>query len=146
MTTSQSKSIKVISRIDAIYKDKMTVAQALKAIDDYLKPEADRLGVHWGFYSWWIVDDLDKNRQRGGRSKELYEAYQRPFPEYFGVLVRGGENEGWMIDLMALEYVQATATAFQQRNVPRLIGTCKVISSRDDVWEYARLVGIAAGL
>lgn len=108
-----------------------TVGLVLHAINRELKEAGDRLGLHWGFYTEPYPNRPDD---------PVRDRYARLWPEQVVVIVRGGDNEGWMIELWDWQGVGS------ERGPRTRIGMAKIISSRDDAFEYARHVSIAAGV
>jgi len=119
---------KEVKRIDAYTG--VTVGKMLKAIDAELKEAGDRLGLHWGFYT----EPYDR------ADDPLRARHAEPWPDQIVVIVRGGDNEGWMVELWGWAGVGS------ERRPTDRVGMAKIISSRDDAFEYARLVSIAAGV
>ena len=107
-----------------------TVGAVLQKIDRELKEAGDRLGLHWGFYT----EPYDRP------DDPIREKHARLWPDQIVVVVRGGDNEGWMIELWDWQGVGS------ERGPRTRIGMAKIISSREDAFEYARCVSIAAGL
>lgn len=96
-----------------------SVSEMLKDIDDALKSVSDSLSVHWGFYS------PAEHRQ-----------IKTPWPDEVSVAVSCGPNEGWIVEIWS-----------RKNNVTQdLLGVSKTIGSRDDAFEYAKFVSIAAGV
>jgi hypothetical protein len=122
------ESTKEVRRVD-VPRD-ATNGEILKAIDEKLKEAGDRLGLHWGFYT----EPYDRP------DDPVREKHARPWPDQVVVIVRGGDNEGWMVELWDWRGVGAN------RGPSERIGMAKIISSREDAFEYARLVSIAAGV
>lgn len=105
------------------------VGDVLKAVDEALEPHADALGVHWKFY-------MEPYTRAAGDPDPIVERYAELWPATVMVAVRGGDNEGWIIEIWPRPTDVAT----------RPIGMSKVISHRSDAFEYARLVSIAVDM
>lgn len=102
------------------------VGDVLKAVDEALAGRSDALGVHWGFY-------MEPYPRPADDPDPLAKQHAEPWPATVMVAVRGGDNEGWIIEIWPRPTGVAT----------RPVGMSKVISSREDAFEYARLVSIA---
>jgi hypothetical protein len=107
-----------------------TTGTILEAIDEELCEAGDRLGLHWGFYTKPYDRPDDPIRER----------HSKPWPETVVVIVRGGDNEGWMIELWEWCGIGAN------RGPKSRIAMAKFVSGREGAFEYARLASIAAGV
>lgn len=104
------------------------VGDVLRAIDDALSADADRLSVHWGFYSTPYPRPPDDPDSLAARHARLW-------PANTCLVVRSGDNEGWVVEIRSRGSDDALP-----------IGMSKVIGSREDAFEYARLVSVAIGM
>lgn len=101
-----------------------TQGEVLKLIDAELKEAGDRLGLHWGFYlKPFRPDDAVAVR------------HARLWPDQVAILVRSGDNEGWMVELWE----------YSRRMPTDCIGMAKILDSRENAFEFAGLVSFAAG-
>ena len=103
-----------------------SVSEMLKDIDDALKSESDSLSVHWGFYS-----------------QAEHRQIKTPWPDEVSVMVSTGPNEGWMVEIWSRKNKTGASFQFCPQD---LLGVSKTIGSREDAFEYAKLVSIAAGV